>query len=249
MNINKETVRRIATDVKYILKNPLDNENIFYKHDMENLLKGYALIIGNKNTPYSHGYYFFQFDFPYNYPYLPPKVTFLTNDGHMRFNPNLYTNGKVCLSVLNTWKGEGWTSCQTINSILLILGTVLNDKPLLNEPGINNNNPNIENYNLVISYKNIEFSIIKQIDYMNLFNDNSPYQTNNKYFNIIHDFKDIIKSTFINNKELIKENIIDLEKKLALYNSNNSIYVSTYNLNCLFNIDKLKIDINNIKII
>ena len=48
-------------------------------------------------------------------------LNYLTNDGKTRFNPNLYRNGKVCISLLNTWKGEQWTSCQTIESILLSL--------------------------------------------------------------------------------------------------------------------------------
>ena len=34
------------------------------------------------------------------------KLTYLTNDGNTRFHPNLYRNGKVCLSVLNTWRGK-----------------------------------------------------------------------------------------------------------------------------------------------
>ena len=39
--------------------------------------------------------------------------------------------------VLNTWKGEQWTGCNTIKSILLILCSLLNDDTaLLNEPGI-----------------------------------------------------------------------------------------------------------------
>ena len=59
----------------------------------------------------------------------------MTCDGATRFHPNLYRNGKVCLSILNTWKGEQWTSCQTIRSILLTLITLFHNKPLLNEPG------------------------------------------------------------------------------------------------------------------
>ena len=136
MSINKAAIKRIANDVKYIINNEhsLSLENIYYKHDEENILKGYALIIGQKHTPYGYGYYFFEFNFPDNYPFSPPVVRYLTNDGTMRFNPNLYTNGKVCLSILNTWSGESWTSCQTISSVLLTLSIVLCENPLLNEP-------------------------------------------------------------------------------------------------------------------
>ena len=53
-----------------------------------------------------------------------------------RFNPNFYRNGKVCLSILNTWEGEKWSSCQSIRSILITLQMTMNETPLLNEPGI-----------------------------------------------------------------------------------------------------------------
>jgi ubiquitin-conjugating enzyme E2 Z len=146
MSLNNSAIKRIAKDVKYILINEvsLSSENIYYKHDEENVFKGYALIIGQKDTPYGYGYYFFEFDFPDNYPFAPPLVRYLTNDGSMRFNPNLYVSGKVCLSVLNTWSGESWTSCQSINSILFTLSTVLCENPLLNEPGIQKMNSEVE---------------------------------------------------------------------------------------------------------
>jgi hypothetical protein len=53
MYINNSAIKRIAKDVKYIITNEasLSSENIYYKHDEENAFKGYALIIGNKDTP------------------------------------------------------------------------------------------------------------------------------------------------------------------------------------------------------
>jgi ubiquitin-protein ligase len=42
---------------------------------------------------------------------MPPKVkTMTTNGGTYRLNPNLYAEGKVCLSLLGTWQGPGWVS-------------------------------------------------------------------------------------------------------------------------------------------
>ena len=38
MVLTRETVQRIAKEVKYIIKNPIDN--IYYKHDSENITKG-----------------------------------------------------------------------------------------------------------------------------------------------------------------------------------------------------------------
>ena len=183
MGLNTVAIKRIASDVKYIINNynTLNKNNIYYKHDEENIMHGYAMIIGNKNTPYENGYYFFKFTFSDNYPFEPPKVKYLTNDGKTRFNPNFYINGKVCLSVLNTWYGENWTSCQTINSILLILSITLNDNPLLNEPGIKKSNPNVNKYNLLISYKNIEYSILEQYNILKkIENDNSLINNDSK---------------------------------------------------------------------
>jgi len=213
MSINNNTIKRIANDVKYILNNErsLSLENIYYKHDEENILKGYALIIGEKNTPYGYGYYFFEFNFPDNYPFSPPLVRYLTNDGAMRFNPNLYTNGKVCLSLLNTWSGEGWTSCQTINSVLLTLSIVLCENPLLNEPGVQETNNNaIEKYNYLVTYKNVEFSICKIINYIQNYeasaNANASVNARNKDdIMIMYKFKTIVYETFKKNKNNIIE--------------------------------------------
>ena len=81
---------------------------------------------------------------------VPPKVEYYTNDGTTRFNPNFYVNKYVCLSILNTWKGESWTSCQSIYSILMTLQTTLNENPLINEPGISLQHRNVKIYNDII---------------------------------------------------------------------------------------------------
>jgi ubiquitin-protein ligase len=237
MSLNKITIQRLTSDIKFLLNNPL--ENIYYKHSEESILKGYALIIGNSNTPYNYGNFLFEFNFPQDYPFNPPKVKYLTNDGKMRFNPNLYSDGKVCLSILNTWKGEGWTSSQTIYSILIILSSILNETPLLNEPGITSSNNNIIPYNLLINYKTIEFSIIKQINF--ILNNNT-----NTYNNILLLFKDIIFENFKNNINNIINNINDLEKKLIPYN--NIINIEIYNLNYNLSINILRNNLNKIKI-
>jgi len=158
--ISKETIHRLLKDIKEIMKQPLHEHGIYYKHDDTDLLKGKALIIGPQDTPYANGFYLFDVSFPNNYPYAPPKLTYKTNDGSTRFNPNLYKCGKVCLSILNTWRGEQWSSCQTISSLLLVLCTVLNEAPLLNEPGITKTHIDYVNYNAIIKYKNIEVAIL-----------------------------------------------------------------------------------------
>ena len=157
--IHTETIKRLLKDVRQLIKHPLIDNGIYYSHDDSDMTKGYAMIIGPSDTPYFGGYYFFKFDYPTDYPFTPPKVTYMTNDGMTRFNPNLYKCGKVCVSILNTWSGDKWSSCQTINSILLTLCSLLNEAPLENEPGQSKQSRDFIPYQKSIEFKNIDFAI------------------------------------------------------------------------------------------
>lgn len=159
-NISSDSVKRLVKDVKQALSKDFSKDGIYYKHDQNNMLIGYALIIGNIDTPYAYGNFLFKFCFPDDYPYSPPVVHYLTNDGKTRFHPNLYKNEKVCLSILNTWKGEGWTSCQSISSILITIKSILDDKPLIHEPGVTLKHKDFNLYNEIIKYKTLETAII-----------------------------------------------------------------------------------------
>ena len=67
------------------------------------------LISGPEGTPYSGGLFLFDVFFPPTYPAGPPQVNLCTTGrGAVRFNPNLYNCGKVCLSILGQLKH--WTA-------------------------------------------------------------------------------------------------------------------------------------------
>nr|XP_043628010.1 putative ubiquitin-conjugating enzyme E2 38 [Erigeron canadensis] len=107
-----------------------------YESRMDLLRAG---IIGAEGTPYHDGLFFFDVYFPISYPHDPPKVYY--HSGGLRINPNLYNDGKVCLSLLNTWTGakdEKWTpGVSTMLQVLVsIQGMILNAKPYFNEPGL-----------------------------------------------------------------------------------------------------------------
>lgn len=62
------------------------------------------------------------------------------HSGGWRINPNLYEEGKVCLSLLNTWTGKGnevWEpqSSSILQVLVSLQGLVLNSKPYFNEAG------------------------------------------------------------------------------------------------------------------
>ena len=189
--LSKEFIKRLINDVKYIKNNPLDSNGIYYLHDEDDLMTGYALIIGPTNTVYENGYYFFKFTFTPQYPHEPPIVKYLTNGGNVRFNPNLYTDGKVCISMLNTWTGEQWTSCQNISSILLTLCTLFNENPFLNEPDIKSDNKEIPCYNKLIEYANFDIAICDVI--------NTKSHLHNLETTFIPLFYDVILEHFTNN--------------------------------------------------
>ena len=157
--IKKDTISRLLKDIKSILKNPLTDNGIYYIHDDSDILKGYALIIGPSDTPYFGGNYFFEFNYPVDYPHSPPKVTYWTNGNNVRFNPNLYTCGKVCISLLNTWRGDQWTSCQSISTVLLTICSLLSKDPLLNEPGVNKTDIDMKPYDEIIEYSNLDIAV------------------------------------------------------------------------------------------
>jgi ubiquitin-protein ligase len=157
--IPKETIQRLLKDVKQIIKHPLTEQGIYYIHDDTDMMKGYAMIVGPSDTPYFGGFYFFEFTYPSDYPHSPPKVKYCTNGNNIRFNPNLYCCGKVCVSLLNTWRGDQWTSCQTISTVLLTLCTLLCSDPLLNEPGVDKKHRDMTNYTDIIEFSNLNIAV------------------------------------------------------------------------------------------
>jgi len=200
--ITKETITRLLRDVKSIIKNPLTENGIYYTHDDEDMLKGYALIIGPSDTPYFGGNYFFEIHYPTNYPHSPPHVVYCTNGENIRFNPNLYTSGKVCVSILNTWRGEQWTSCQTVSTLLLTLCTLLCKDPLLNEPGITKTHTDFLNYTKIIEYKNIDIAILQMIN-----------KKHGIFPEKFHFFYPIMKENFIKNSETLLKYLEDASVK------------------------------------
>ena len=164
LHMPRENAVRLLKDVRSIYKDDLHEHGIYYHHDENNMTKGYALIFGPEDTPYQHGNYLFTLDFPTTYPYNPPILTFQNKYNNIRFHPNLYRNGKVCISILNTWTGEKWSACQTIKSVLLTICTILTENPLLHEPGIRKSHEDYNKYNEIISFANIKYNILEIIN-------------------------------------------------------------------------------------
>lgn len=100
-----------------------------------------AVITGPEDTPYSCGAFVLDVGFPSRYPDVPPQVNLQTTGRNtVRFNPNLYNCGKVCLSLLGTWSGaEGETWSKASSTLLQVFISVQSlifvPQPYFNEPG------------------------------------------------------------------------------------------------------------------
>lgn len=90
------------------------SSSVFVRCDTDRLDIMKVLITGPAETPYANGCFEFDVYFPPDYPNNPMMINLQTTGRRtVRFNPNLYNDGKVCLSVLNTWHGrpeEKWNA-------------------------------------------------------------------------------------------------------------------------------------------
>ena len=55
------------------------------------------MIVGPPDTMYEGGFFKAQLDFPADFPNMPPEMTFKSEMWH----PNVYEDGKVCISILH----------------------------------------------------------------------------------------------------------------------------------------------------
>ncbi|KAK2812058.1 hypothetical protein FQN50_001768 [Emmonsiellopsis sp. PD_5] len=132
-----------------------------------------ALIVGPPESPYEFGFFEFSIRFPEDYPGNPPTVhATTTNGGRCRFNPNIYASGKVCLSILGTWRGESgeqWSSAQGLESVLISIQSLMSSNPYENEPGFENaKSPNdlesMAHYVEKIRHETLRISVIQRLE-------------------------------------------------------------------------------------
>lgn len=127
--------KRVPKEIAAAQNETMQAAGIYYWSHEGDMKKGRALIIGPEDTPYAFCPLLFDILLPDDYPFSPPKVTFMTNDGATRFHPNLYSVGKVCLSILGTWSGPSWASTMSISTVLSSIQSLLDSNPITNEPG------------------------------------------------------------------------------------------------------------------
>ncbi|KAK8776995.1 hypothetical protein V5799_029668 [Amblyomma americanum] len=140
---------------------------VYIEPEEDNITKIHALVLGPEGTPYEGGFFHFLLQCPPDYPIQPPRVRFMTTDsGRVRFNPNLYENGKVCLSILGTWEGPAWSPAQCIGSVLISIQSLMTENPYYNEPGFETERRpgDAKRYNTIIQHETIRVAVCDTVE-------------------------------------------------------------------------------------
>ncbi|KAI9926459.1 hypothetical protein MW887_004224 [Aspergillus wentii] len=169
--MSDQSVLRITRDIKQ-LQQSADLSLAVYC-DESDVRTVSALILGPPESPYQFGFFEFAIKFGKDYPASPPTVKAVTtNGGRCRFNPNIYASGKVCLSILGTWRGESgeqWSSAQGLESILISIQSLMSANPYENEPGYENANmesdlTNMKSYIAKIRHETLRIAVMAPLE-------------------------------------------------------------------------------------
>eukprot|EP00884_Botryococcus_braunii_P016263 jgi/Botrbrau1/331/Bobra.0022s0288.1 len=173
--------KRVNKELRQFLKGetplPLSvDASIFVRFQEDRPDKMRVLVTGPEGTPYFGGCFFFDVFFPDEYPNVPPLMSLeTTGGGKVRFNANLYNDGKVCLSLLGTWHAshpsEKWDQ-DTANLwriLVSIQGMILIPDPYFNEPGFEDfkgmeeGTKHSRKWNLDLALKTLRFAINEKL--------------------------------------------------------------------------------------
>ena len=217
--LNKASLIRIISEISSFKTNlPLNwDSTIWVRFPKNNYNIFTFLISGPKKTPYENGLFEFHAHFSEDYPKSVPKV-FLntTGNGTVRFNPNLYNNGTVCLSLLGTWAGNENETWNPITSTFLqimisIQSFILIEEPYFNEPGYENKIDTEYGISASKLYNN------------NIYPNTIDYCMINMINNPPHGFKETVDNHFKLKKTEIINNLYEWNKKCQPINIENKI--------------------------
>ncbi|ROT70513.1 ubiquitin-conjugating enzyme E2 D2B [Penaeus vannamei] len=110
-------LQRIAKELEDLADNPPDycsagpvGNDLFHCQ---------ATIMGPRNSPYEGGLFDVAIDFPKDYPFKPPRISFKTPIYHI----NIDVDGDICLDIL----GSEWSPAISLSKVLLMIVALLNE--------------------------------------------------------------------------------------------------------------------------
>jgi len=120
------SAKRIQKELAEITLDPPSNCCAGPKGD--DIYQWVSTIMGPPNSVYQGGVFFLHVNFPQDYPFKPPKITFRTRIYHCNIN----SQGAICLDILK----DQWSPALTISKVLLSICSLLTDcnpqDPLVN---------------------------------------------------------------------------------------------------------------------
>lgn len=110
-------LRRIQKELLDLQKDPPMNCSAGPTNDDMFTWEGF--IFGPDDSPYAGGVFNLVIQFPKDYPFRPPVVTFQTRIYH----PNINSSGGICLDILK----NQWSPALTVSKVLLSITSLLTD--------------------------------------------------------------------------------------------------------------------------
>ena len=109
--------QRITKELENLKKDPPANCSAGPVGD--DIFHWQATLMGPGESPFEGGVFFLDINFPTDYPYKPPRVTFATKIYH----PNINSSGGICLDILK----DQWSPALTISKVLISICSLLDD--------------------------------------------------------------------------------------------------------------------------
>jgi len=110
--------RRLQKELQEIQKSGLKSFRDVHVDDT-NLLSWTALIVPD-HVPYNKGAFKILIEFPAEYPFKPPRVTFKTKIYH----PNIDEKGQICLPIISA---ENWKPATKTDQVIQALIALVNE--------------------------------------------------------------------------------------------------------------------------
>ena len=111
-------LKRLQKELIDIGKDPPANFSVGPENEKE-LYHWVATIMGPEGSPYAGGIFQLLIHFPTDYPFKPPKISFVTKVYH----PNINSSGGISLDILK----DQWSPALTIVKVLLSISSLLID--------------------------------------------------------------------------------------------------------------------------
>jgi ubiquitin-conjugating enzyme E2 G1 len=153
------SIKRLQSELKQMSKDPNYFFSVFPVKD--NFYKWDIVMIGPPDTVFEGALIKACIEFPNEYPNKAPQFKFVTS----LYHPNVYPDGKVCISILHEGVdefgyesiSERWNPSQSVNSILISILSMLSSPNFESPANVDASNLWKNNYD---EYKKVIYKMV-----------------------------------------------------------------------------------------